>query len=150
MTRPLEGQKGFGNQNQQGKGRCSEGSHSELLAPNTPFYFENTEKAVVDLGCMDWEAWLRDDDRAMLSLMQEFQCLHYLYLREPAHRAKSLDDVLTTSCERSSLGKTLSFTSGLMSLGFAKSLLHATVPCRWSGCQQSRQWNTLSQKISCR
>ncbi len=107
----------------------SEGSHSELLSPNTAYLvrmdlpfsdenFGNTDKAVVDLGWMDWEAWLRDDDRAMLSLMQEFQCLHHLYLREPAHRAKSLDDVLTAKLRKIQPGNDIYI--GISELGFPK------------------------------
>ena len=106
-----------------------EGSHSELLDPNTaylvrmdlPFSDENfgsTNKVVVNIGWMDWEAWLRDDDRAILSLMQEFHCLHHLYLREPAHRAKSLDDVLTAKLRKIQPGNDIYI--GLTELGFPK------------------------------
>eukprot|EP00434_Breviolum_minutum_P040250 symbB.v1.2.035759.t2/scaffold4892.1/size33355/2 len=80
--------------------------------------FGNTDKVVVNIGWMDWEAWLRDDDRAILSLMQEFQCLHHLYLREPAHRAKSLDDVLTAKLRKIQPGNDIYI--GISELGFPK------------------------------
>ena len=107
----------------------SEGSHSDLLDPNTAYLvrmdlpfsdenFGNTDKVVVNIGWMDWEAWLRDDDRAILSLMQEFQCLHHLYLREPAHRAKSLDDVLTAKLRKIQPGNDIYI--GISELGFPK------------------------------